>query len=77
MKKSLPFNVLSEKVCSAPKCGRRLKLRIALEHPEVAMCFQCIDKKKRAEQGMGYPTRMEARKRRQKKTNTMTVGQRR
>jgi len=41
MKKSYAFNVLSKKECITTGCNRKLKKRIAEEHPEFTRCFHC------------------------------------
>jgi len=39
-KKSYSYNELSEKKCM--KCGKPLKKRIALEHPNITTCYRCF-----------------------------------
>ncbi len=41
MKKSRPFNELSDQFCMAPSCCRRLKLRIVEEKPTARFCYRC------------------------------------
>lgn len=41
MKKSYPYNTLSDRVCAAPKCSARLKKRLVEEKPTVTKCFKC------------------------------------
>jgi len=41
MKKSYPYNVLSDKKCSVSGCSKKLKLRIVEEHPKFDKCYKC------------------------------------
>jgi len=39
-KKTFSYNELGEKKCI--KCGKRLKKRIELEHPNFSKCYRCF-----------------------------------
>lgn len=42
MRKSHPFDVLSDRVCVVPGCDKHLKLRLVEEKPTVIKCFGCF-----------------------------------
>jgi hypothetical protein len=42
MKKIYPSNMLSDKKCAKRGCDKKLKLRIAIQHPKFKFCYDCF-----------------------------------